>query len=164
MGNSSQVLIKKKKKTLISLVTLSPLIYIFIHHKLGKLISDYVYTVFKAKERTESYKIPHLPAYSLINGCLFTKRIHAYKWRNIQCLAFVKPESSVIWAPLWRLHSSIQTAINHCFTGSTDMCALELANTFISSSTLTARRSCRNSVSCHVIQEVSDGGQGVANF
>lgn len=49
MGNSSQVLIKKGKKTLISLVTLSPLIYVVIRHKLGKLVSDYMYTVFKPK-------------------------------------------------------------------------------------------------------------------
>lgn len=44
MGNSSQVLIKKEKKEeeewekWISLVTLSPLIYVFIHHKLDKRV------------------------------------------------------------------------------------------------------------------------------
>lgn len=50
MGNSSQVLIKKKKKQKrISLVTSSPLIYVFIHHKLGKLVSDYIYTELNLK-------------------------------------------------------------------------------------------------------------------
>lgn len=55
MGNSSQVLIKKRKKK-ISWVTLSPLIYIFIHHKLGKLISDYIYCILKTGNNPKNIK------------------------------------------------------------------------------------------------------------
>lgn len=70
MGNSSQVLIKKKKKTLISFVTLSPLIYIFIHQKLGKL-SDCTYKVAKS----QNLCLAMLKCFH-INKCLSLKHLH----------------------------------------------------------------------------------------
>lgn len=59
MENSSQVLIKKKKKKRISLVTLSPLIYVSIHHKLGKLVSYHMRAVSETRSNLRM-KIPRL--------------------------------------------------------------------------------------------------------
>lgn len=108
MGNSSQVLIKKKRKkkkdeTLISLVTLSPLIYIFIHHELGKLISDCTHAAFEKPNHNSDIKKNLMFAkvfthklmflfFVFFTGCTHT--LSTYD--KIQGLVFVKPESSVI--------------------------------------------------------------------
>lgn len=146
MGNSSQVLIKKKKKQKrISLVTSSPLIYVFIHHKLGKLVSDYIYTELNLKDNLNIQKYlmfaflnlflhqTYTPSCTINTGSGLRQTSEPGKWNSLSFTLSLKAIQLYAGSDspmLYRINTGI-------------VCTFEVANTFISSLASTVRRGSR---------------------